>query len=824
MSPRFADVIPPLPVDGTYTYTLPAELSSRVRVGCRVIVPFGARRFYSAIVLRLHDEEPSYPTKEVMELLDSEPVVLPQQLRLWQWIADYYLCTLAEVSRAALPGGLRLESESRVTLAPDFVPTTQLTPNEQRLISLLADTTHMQIGQLQKESSIRNILTPVKHLLDMGAIVMHEEVRRTYKPKTIACVRLSEDYFDESQLALVTQTLRRSPAQARLLQTYAQLSQLASALAMRDMQMLHEVTRQQLLAATGSTPATLNNLRSRGILKEYLKNVSRHDISDETAQAPTPQLSPTQQQALDDIHRQWQDHSVCLLHGVTGSGKTEIYIHLIQEALDRGQQVLYMLPEIALTVQLTERLRRVFGNRLGVFHSRYPDAERVEVYQKQLTSTPYDIIVGVRSSVFLPFQRLGLLIIDEEHETSYKQQEPAPRYHARNAALVLAAQVGARALLGTATPSLESYHNAQTGKYGLVTLSTRFGHAILPRIQVVDTAEARRKKLMRGPLSPQLREQIGQALEHNQQVILFQNRRGYAPMLECNPCGWVPRCTRCDVTLTLHRSQHALTCHYCGATYPIPIVCPNCQSREFRTIGYGTERIEDCLHELFPQARIARMDLDTTRTRTAYEQLLTDFQQGHTDILVGTQMVAKGLDFQHVTLVGILSANTLLSMPDFRSHERAFQMMEQVAGRAGRHSQPGTVILQTTDPEDPVIDQVVRHDYQAMYDTQMEERQLFNYPPNCRIIYVFLKHRDAATVQRLADEAAAQMQRIFGPRALGPHTPAVARIQQMHIRQILLKIELQASMKEVRLRLRQLQANLLAQPAYKTAQIYYDVD
>ncbi len=822
--PRYCDVIPPLPVEGTFTYTVPPELSARLRVGCRVLVPFGSRRFYSAVVVRLHDEVPAVATKEVMELLDEEPSVLPAQLRLWQWIADYYLCTLSEVSKAALPGGLRLESESRLTLAPDYVPSDHLSPAEQRLVDLLAQNPDQQISQLQKLSRLRQILAPIHRLLEAGAVMMKEEVRRTYKPRTVSCVRLADAFFDETEFNNLYSLLRRSPAQSKLLLKYAQMSALAPALALRNPQLLREVTRQQLLEQSGATPATLLNLRSRGVLEIYQKPVGRLAAAEGMSEMLMPQLSPAQEQALGEIRQQWHAHNVCLLHGVTGSGKTEIYIHLIHEALAEGRQVLYLLPEIALTVQLTERLRRIFGPRLGVYHSRYPDAERVEVYQKMLSAEPYDIIVGVRSSLFLPFQRLGLVIVDEEHETSFKQQEPAPRYHGRNAALVLAAQAGARALLGTATPSLESYRNALSGKYGLVSLTSRYGQAQLPQIEVVDIAEQRRKKLMRGPLSPRLIALIRQTLERRQQVILFQNRRGYAPTLECHTCGWTPRCTRCDVSLTLHRSQRALTCHYCGATYAIPLQCPNCQSRELRPHGYGTERIEDALRELFPEARIARMDLDTTRSRLGYEQLLHDFQQGRTDILVGTQMVTKGLDFQHVSLVGVLNASAMLSMPDFRSHERAFQMMTQVAGRAGRRNVQGTVVVQTTDPASPIIAQVVSHAYRAMYDQQIAERELFQFPPCCRLVYVYMKHRDERTVQRLADEAARQLRSQFGERVLGPDVPSVARVQQMHIRQLLLKLELTAPMPQARQRLRQLQAHLLAQPAFRSAQFYYDVD
>lgn len=831
MNAAYADVVMPLPLEGTFTYALPQELSPRVRVGCRMIVPFGKRKFYSAVVIRLHSEKPDYVTREVMELLDEQPVLLPAQLRLWQWIADYYLCSLGEVSKAALPSGMRLESESKVMLSPDCAdtPLGDSSSTESRgaallILAALAEQPEQTVAELQRVTGIHHILPPIKQLLEQGILLMKEEVRRTYKPKMVTCVRITDNYFDEAELNMLLDGMRRMPAQSRMVLRYAEMSALPAALALRNPQLLKEVTRQELLDTAGCTPSTLNALRSRGVLDVYQRPVGRLSAGAGMGEILMPQLSEAQQRALDEIHAQWQSHDVCLLHGVTSSGKTELYIHLIQEALAQGRQVFYLLPEIALTVQLTERLKRVFGDRLGVYHSRYPDAERVEVYQKMLSSEPYDIIVGVRSSVFLPFQRLGLVIIDEEHETSFKQQEPAPRYHGRNTALVLARQSGARTLLGTATPSLESYHNALTGKYGLVTLKTRYGDVRLPEIELVDIAEQRRKKFMRGPFSPRLLTLMRETLDRRQQVILFQNRRGYAPMVECHVCGWVPRCTRCDVTLTLHRSQRALTCHYCGASYPIPTSCPNCQSHELQSRGYGTERIVDGLERLFPEARIARMDLDTTRSRVGYEQLLNDFQRGLTDILVGTQMVTKGLDFQHVSLVGVLNADTMFSMPDFRSHERAFQMLAQVAGRAGRRNIQGRVVLQTYDPKTPVIQQVVQHDYEAMYTAQMQERQLFNFPPFCRLVYVYLKHRDEQVLTRLAADAAMLMRQVFGERVLGPDTPAVARVQQMHIRKLMLKVELQASMAAVRQRLRQLQAHLLAQPAYRSAQFYYDVD
>ena len=861
------DVILPLPLADTYTYRLPQRLHDRVSVGSRVVVPFGSKKIYSAIVVSVHaPHTPASPLppnlKEAIDVLDGAPVLLPAQLWLWRWIADYYLCTLGEVYKAALPSGLKLESESVVVYNPDYDEADPLSPAEQYVLDLMEHLREQKVLDLQKSWSeaqrqmanakcsngkSQNVLPIVKSLLDKGAVVMREELKRTYRPRTVNCVRLRAEYFDEGRLNQLFDELSRAPKQAELLTRYLDLSKASAALTLRNPSLLVEVEKQTLMQ--GHSEAAFKGLKERGVLEVYEREVSRlgsstlalpcregEGIAESTSASGvyTPSLqgrawggsalSPAQQRAYDDIQAALRDRDICLLHGVTSSGKTEIYIRLIQEQLAQGRQVLYMLPEIVLTAQLVERLRRVFGQRLGVYHSKYPDAERVEVWQKQLSAEPYDIIVGVRSSIFLPFQRLGLIIVDEEHENSFKQQEPAPRYHARNVALVLARKVGAKTLLGTATPSLESYYHARMGHYGLVTLSERYGQVQLPKIQVVDIKLQRHRKEMQGPFSSPLLDAMHQALERREQVILFQNRRGYAPQMECNTCGWTPRCTNCDVSLTYHRSTGRMTCHYCGATYPVPPRCPNCGSVELQNMGYGTERIEDDIQRLFPQARVARMDLDTTRSRAAYEHIIADFQHGRTDILVGTQMVTKGLDFERVSVVGILNADTMLNMPDFRSYERAFQMMAQVAGRAGRRSRQGTVILQTKSPDLSVVHQVVHNDFSSLYTEQLEERQSFHYPPFSRLVYIYLKHRDARTVDALARDMASLLRRVFGSRVLGPDTPPISRVQLLFIRKIVLKIETTASMAEARQRLRQLQAYLVQLPQYKSAQVYYDVD
>lgn len=827
-----ADVILPLPLADTYTYRLPEPMRGRVEAGCRLIVPFGSKKIYSAIVLRVY--EGSYSDekqlKDAIDLLDDAPILLPSQLWLWQWIADYYLCNLGEVYKAALPSGLKLESESVVVFNPDYNDDDRLTKAEQHVLDLMECLRKQKVLDLQKVVEVKNVLPIVKNLLEKGALSMHEELRQNYRPRTVNCVRLTETFFSQDCLNDLFDQLKRAQRQSDLLLRYLDLSKAAAALTLRNRSLLVEVEKQTLME--GQSEAAFRGLKERGVLEVYEKEVSRiastaNGESHNTLsllEGKLISLSAAQQTAYDEINTSFREHDTCLLHGITSSGKTEIYIRLIQEQIAQGRQVLYMLPEIVLTAQLVERLRRVFGDRLGVYHSKYPDAERVEVWKRQLSSQPYDIIVGVRSSVFLPFQRLGLVIVDEEHENSFKQQDPAPRYHARNVALVMAHHLGAKTLLGTATPSLESYHNAQSGKYGLVTLSERYGQVLLPRIQVVDIRQQRHRKEMKGAFSTPLFQAMREALDHRQQVILFQNRRGYAPQVECQTCGWTPRCTHCDVSLTQHHGSRQMVCHYCGATYPIPQRCPQCEGHELLPVGYGTERIEEELQRHFPQARVGRMDLDTTRSRTAYERLLADFGRGNIDILVGTQMVTKGLDFDHVSVVGILNADALLNQPDFRSYERAFQLMSQVAGRAGRRRQQGLVIMQTRSPELPLISQVVSNDYPAFYQSQVEERQAFRYPPFSRLIYVHLRHRDHPTVARFAADMATLLRQQFGTRVLGPDTPAISRVSQLWRRQIILKIETSASMSDARRRLRQIQHHLLSQPQYRSAQLFFDVD
>lgn len=816
---KYVDVIVPLPIASQYTYSVPAELEESVQEGCRVVVSFGQKKFYTAIVTKVHYVAPeNYETKDVEEVLDTSPVILPTQFRFWEWLSTYYLCTLGDVYKAAMPSGMKLESETLVAYNEEFEATVPLPKNEQRILDLLNDDKEQCVTQLQKASGLKSILPIIKRLLEKQAIFVKEDLKRNYKPRTEARVRLTEAYSTEHALRELFDNLGRAKKQLSLLMKYIELSGW-----MGTASTLKEVSKKDLLDKTGASVSILNSLVEKGVLETYYYEIGRLDKSIKGTLSLNP-LNVAQGRAFTAIRNSFQEKSVCLLHGVTSSGKTEIYIHLIEEVLRKGQQVLYLLPEIALTTQITERLKRVFGHRLGVYHSKFLDAERVEIWKKQLTDESYDIILGVRSSIFLPFKRLGLIIVDEEHENTYKQQEPAPRYHARSAAIMLASMYGAKVLLGTATPSVESYFNARKGKYGLVQLKERYKEICLPHIELVDIKELTRQKRMKGPFSPVLVKEIRSALDRKEQVILFQNRRGFAQMIECRTCGWIPKCKNCDVSLTFHKRLNQLTCHYCGYTQSVAASCPACGGVELLNRGIGTERIEEDIQLTFPDVRVARMDLDTTRSRTAYEKIIADFEQGKTDILIGTQMISKGLDFNHVNVVGILNADTMLNYPDFRSYERAFQLMAQVAGRAGRKDKQGLVILQTKSPELPVISQVLNNDYEQLYEDQLAERQVFRYPPFYRLIYVYLKHRKEDVLEQAAEMAATLLRIGLGNRVLGPDKPPIARIQTLFIKKIMIKVELTASMTKVRDYLKGVQRTLSEDARFRSLIVYYDVD
>lgn len=753
---QYVDVILPRPLDGFFTYAISSDMSSGVKLGIRVLVPFGASKTCTAMVVRMHDDKPAFETKQVLQVVDAMPMLLPQQLDLWKWIAQYYMAPIGDVYTAALPAGLKD---------------------------------------------------------DEG-----------WQPKTEVYVALSDNFQNDKALAIALDMLKNATQQLKAFTHFLHLSHWDTIENNLTQLPVAEITRVELMNVSGASSAIIKALINRGLLREYHKEVGRLNNSDaEPSEKPKP-LSQAQQEAYNNIVFQFLKKRVVLLHGVTSSGKTEVYIHLINKALKEKKQVLYLLPEIALTVQMTSRLKRVFGNKLGIYHSRYSDAERVEIWKKQLSTSPYEVILGARSAVFLPFQRLGLVIIDEEHEGSFKQQDPAPRYHARSAAIMLASYYGAQTLLGTATPSTESFFNAQTGKYGLVQLQTRYKDIALPEIKVVDVRDLRRRKMMNGPFSPALLAAVRTALEHGEQVILFQNRRGFAPMVECHTCGWVPKCDNCDVSLTLHKNMNQLSCHYCGFTYAVPSQCPNCNETNLRGRGYGTEKVEDLFEQLFPDAKIARMDLDTTRTKNAYERIIQDFSLGKTNVLIGTQMVTKGLDFDKVSVVGILNADAMLNYPDFRAYEQAFTMMAQVSGRAGRKGKRGLVLLQTTSPELPVIGQVVRNDYQAFYTDLLEERRLFKYPPFYRLVYIYLKHSKEQVAETAGIELGSRLRQFFSDRLLGPDKPAVARIKSLHIRKLVLKLEPSLSGEQVRQCLHYAHKEMMKDKKYATLHVFYDVD
>lgn len=754
---HYVDVILPLPLEGTFTYSVPEPMVAQVRMGVRVLVPLGRSKTYTAMAVRLHSEKPEFETRPIIQVIDAEPVLIEQQLRLWQWISTYYMSPIGDVFKAALPAGLKAEEN--------------------------------------------------------------------YRPKTVRCVTLPANLRSEQSLHMALTILKRTLKQHQTFSTYLQLSHWSEIDGETPPAHIAEIACDELQNAANASDAVLRQLIQRNFLELYHREVGRLNTAGEYHPERIQPLSPAQQAAEDSIQKQFNEKNVVLLHGVTSSGKTEIYIHLIKKAIDEGKQVLYLLPEIALTVQMTRRLQNVFGSRLGIYHSKYSDAERVEIWKKQLSNEPYDVILGARSAVFLPFTRLGLVIVDEEHETSFKQQDPAPRYHARSTAIMLARMYeGAKVLLGTATPSMESYHNACMGKYGYVQLTTRYKDVAMPEIRVVDTKDLYHRKMMRGAFSPDLLEAMRTALRNKKQVLLFQNRRGFAPMVECKVCGWVPKCKNCDVSLTYHRSMNLLTCHYCGYTYPVPKQCPNCESTELLGRGYGTEKIEDRVRELFPEARIARMDLDTTRSAGAYGRIIDDFSCGRTDILIGTQMITKGLDFSGVTVVGILNADTMLNYPDFRAYEQAFQMLSQVSGRAGRRDERGLVILQTKSADLPVIQQVVAGDFQTFARDLLEERSMFRYPPFYHLVYVYMRHRNEQLVDSAAIEMASRLRQAFADRVLGPDKPAVARVKTESIRKIVIKLEQGINLPLARQCMAEARTQLLQDKRYAAMTVFFDVD
>lgn len=817
----YAEVILPLPLFGTFTYSIPTTLEGKAAVGHRVIVPFGHKKYYTGIIESITPVAPEgFEVKDISSVLDPWPVVKHPQLKLWEWIAEYYLCTAGDVYKAAVPAGLKVESETFIELNPDYeeMPDARMTDREAIIMQSLDHNGKMTPAEISKKTGLNSIESTISSMVERRMLIIAEKLIERYRPKKETLVRLAVNRNDNEAMHKVFDAVKGAKKQEMMLIT------LLDNLNKRQQQQLPpEVPRQHLLEQSGLSPAILAALASKGIVEIFTREINRFNYTG-TEQGELPKLSAPQSEALDRIHRMFIDKNVTLLHGVTSSGKTEIYIHLIDYILKKGSQALYLVPEIALTTQLTRRLQKVFGKRVIIYHSKFSDNERVDIWKRMLHDPSPCVVIGARSSLFLPFSRLGLVIVDEEHESSYKQFDPAPRYNARDCAIVLASMHGAKTLLGSATPAIETYYKALNGRYGLVTLSERYEGVQLPLIEIVDLNDERRRGRISGPMSARLAMMSREAVKGGEQVILFHNRRGFAPVVVCKQCGYVPKCQNCDVSLTYHRKAGEMVCHYCGATYKLPTICPACKEPAIEVYGYGTERIEEIAESSFPGARIMRMDLDTTRNKDSYLNIINDFSLGKADILVGTQMVTKGLDFERVSLVGILNADNLINFPDFRASERAFNMLEQVAGRAGRRNKRGLVIVQTSQPAHPILSYLQAHNYEGFYEHELEERRRYGYPPFTRVINIYLKHRDEDLLIRAAAGYAETLRHLFGNRILGPDEPHIARIQSLYIRKIMLKVEIQASMSKVKAILRSVYEAQMADKSLRSLVVYYDVD
>ena len=818
----YAEVLLPLPLTGFFTYKVPDMMAEAIRPGCRVVVPFGRTKFYTGIVAGLTPRRPEgFETKEISQLLDSEPIVRHPQMKFWEWIADYYLCSAGEVFRAAVPAGLKLESETVVEVNPDFEedPGDRLSERDLLVMNAVRRVPKKAtLAAVARETGFRNTSAIVARLVERDALMVSENLVERYKTRKIEMVEMAIERGDSAALHAAFDSVKGAPKQEKALLTLIELSGF-----MRQGSDLCEVTRADLLDRSGVTSPIIIALENKGIVRRRKKEVSRFaPVSKATM--PMPELTDSQREARDAIIKSWGEKDITLLHGVTSSGKTEVYISLIDRMLRSGRQVLYLVPEIALTTQLTTRLQRVFGPKVIIYHSRFSDSERVELWRRLLTTHEPIVVLGARSALFMPIASLGLIIVDEEHESSFKQQDPAPRYNARDAAMVLAGMHGAKTLLGSATPAVDTYYKALTGRFGLVSLTERYGGSELPRVEIVDMAKARKKREVSGAFSLQLRRLINDAASADRQTILFLNRRGFAPMARCKMCGYVPKCENCDVSLTYHHGIDRLVCHYCGTPYDLPRVCPACREPGLEIIGYGTERIEEEIAASFPDIPVARLDRDTTRNKDDYERIIDEFSAGKDKMLVGTQMVTKGLDFGRVSVVGVINADATINQPDFRSAERAFNMLEPVAGRAGRRGDDGVVAIQTYTPSHPLFGFLVSHDYVGFYNHEIEERRLYNYPPFTRIINIYLKHREQGRLHVLAGAYGRRLRELFGNRVFGPEEPHVARIKQMHIMRIMIKIETEASMKKVKHILRETYLEMDAARALNGAQVYYDVD
>ena len=816
----FADIILPVPIPKLLTYRVPPACRPLLTQGSRVLAPLGPKKVLTGLVAKIHTSPPSYATKDLIDVLDDSPVVHPVQLQFFAWLAQYYLCTLGEVMQLALPTGLKLSSQSKMQLHPELdLSEVQFSDKEEQLVQALQQRRDLTYEEAAAVLGQKSAHQQIKSLLRQQAILLFEELREKYTPKKVQQVRLSKAYTqDKAALQALFAQLEKHEKQLDVLLKY--LAQVP--LQPNKPAAAYWIDKKDLLQKDIS-PSSLQTLLKKGILVEQATIVSRFGHLPGASQAP-PALSTAQSTALAAIHAQWQEKQTVLLHGVTGSGKTEIYAHLIQAVLQSGGQVLYLLPEIALTTQMVKRLKKIFGQQMGVYHSKYSNNERVEVWNNVLQGT-FPFVLGVRSSIFLPFDNLSLIIVDEEHETSYKQFDGAPRYHARDAALVLAQHHHAKVLLGSATPSIETYYNAQAGKYGLVSLTARYGTAVLPTVEFANVRIERERKSMREDFTQALLTALEQVLARQEQAIIFQNRRGYAPYITCQDCAWVPTCTQCAVSLTYHQVSNHLRCHYCGYYTSMPPACGVCDSHRLKNVGFGTEKLEETLQLFFPQKTVQRMDLDTTRGKYGYDKLLEGLEQGHTDVLVGTQMIAKGLDFGRVSLVGVLEVDRLLHFPDFRAGERCFQLITQVSGRAGRREQPGRVIIQTANPAHPILQAIAQYDYTQMYERELAERREFLYPPFVRLVRIVLKHRDQVLVTAAAQDLAQQLRNQLGKQVLGPQVPLIARLKQEYLMEIWVKVSKEAAQAATtKSWLRTASRQLLLDRAFKAVKVVFDVD
>lgn len=813
----YVEVILPLPLHATFTYRVPAEMKGQIGIGFRVIVPFGKKKFYTAIVVGVPNLPPEgMEVKDVAMVLDEYPVVRHPQLKFWNWLADYYLSAVGDVYKAALPAGLKIESETFVEENPDYdfqeCPLTY--EHEAEICQLLNHEGAMSINAIENQLKWRGVASAVNRMIERGVLIISEKLVERYRVKfeTYVALNVSCDALNDA-FALV----KGAKKQETLLLALLEMSGVQRGCS-------KEVSKTALLERAGVSAAIYSAVEKKGVIRSYKKEINRFKFTGEV-NGVLPRLSELQMQALDEIHKSWIGKDITLLHGVTSSGKTEIYIHLINYVMSRGDQVLYLVPEIALTTQLTRRLQEVFGDKVVIYHSKFSDNERVDIWKKLLRDSGPMVVIGARSSLFLPFTRVGLVIVDEEHESSYKQYDPAPRYNARDAAMVLARMHGAKTLLGSATPAVETYYKALVGRFGLVTLLVRYGDVQLPEMKVVDMSQARKAGRLHGVLSVDTEQLVQDTLSKGSQAIMFRNRRGYAPLARCKQCAWVPRCENCDVALTYHSYLRQLQCHYCGAVYPLPTVCPQCKEPAIEIIGYGTERVEEEMSGAFPGVKMLRMDLDTTRNKDAYEKIIDDFSARKAQMLIGTQMVTKGLDFDGVDTVVVLNADTIINFPDFRATERAFNMLEQVAGRAGRRNgSNGRVVIQTYQSGHPLLKYVKEHDYEGYYKDEVAVRERFAYPPFSRIIYMYLKHRDPSRLREIADIYAARLRVLLGNRVYGPEEPSVARVQGLYIRKIMLKVEVDASIVKVKELLRQTFIDMHSLPNMKGVTVYYDVD